>query len=58
MFVVKEQETLSEAQIHALYAPPTPAFTIKESRETSHNMSFRPKGVDWACSLRKNKKHF
>src|SRR6187455_3262366 len=27
-------------------------------RETTPNMSFRPKVVDWACSLRKTKKWF
>ena len=27
-------------------------------RETTPNMSFGPKEVDWACSLRKNKKWF
>ena len=58
MIVAKEHETLSEAQSGALYAPPTPVFAITESRETTHNMSFRPKGVDWACSLRKNKNTF
>ena len=57
MFVAKEQETHLEAQSGALYAPPTPAFAKTKSRETIHNMSFGPKGVDWACSLRKNKKH-
>ena len=30
----------------------------RESHETTQNMSFGPKGVDWACSLPKNKKHF
>ena len=58
MFVAKEQETLLEAQNRALYAPPTPAFARTESRETTMNMSFGPKAVDWACSLTKNKKHF
>ena len=27
-------------------------------RETTPNMSFRPKEVDWACSLQKNKQWF
>ena len=58
MFIAKEQETLLEAQSGALYAPPTPAYTKMKWREAIHNMSFGPKGVDWACSLRKNKKHF
>ena len=29
-----------------------------KSRENTSNMSFGPKQVDWACSLRKNKKWF
>ena len=58
MFVAKEQETLLEAQSGPLYAHPTPAFATTESHETTQNMSFRPNGVHWACSLRKNKKHF
>ena len=29
-----------------------------KSRETTPNLSFGPKEVDWACSLRKNKKWF
>src|SRR6185437_4408101 len=34
---------------HNLYLPAT------ESRETTQKLSFGPKKVDWACSLRKNK---
>src|SRR6185312_1378913 len=34
---------------HNLYLPAT------ESRETTQKLSFGPKQVDWACSLRKNK---
>ena len=34
---------------HNLYLPAT------ESRETTQKLSFGPKEVDWACSLRKNK---
>jgi len=34
---------------HNLYLPAT------ESCETTHKLSFGPKQVDWACSLRKNK---
>ena len=58
MFIAKQQETLLEAQSGALYAHPTPAFATSESRATTQNMSIGPKGVDWACSLRQNKKHF
>src|SRR6185436_9754610 len=34
---------------HNLYHPAT------ESRKTTQKLSFGPKEVDWACSLRKNK---
>ena len=34
---------------HNLYHP------VMESRETTQKLSFGPKEVDWACSLRKNK---
>ena len=34
------------------------ARAATESRETTPNVSFGPKVVDWACSLRKNKKWF
>src|SRR6185295_13705664 len=30
-------------------------LTATESRETTQKLSFGPKEVDWACSLRKNK---
>ena len=33
MFVAKEQETLSEAQSHALYARPRPAFAMGTFRQ-------------------------
>ena len=33
-------------------------LSATESRETTQNMSFWPKEMDWACSFRKNKKHF
>ena len=36
----------------------TMSHTARKSRESIPNMSFGPKQVDWACSLRKNKKRF
>src|SRR6185312_2051603 len=38
-----------KARSHNLYLPAT------KSRETTQKLSFGPKEVDWACSLRKNK---
>ena len=35
---------------HNMYLP------AMESRETTQKLGFRPKEVDWACSLRKNNK--
>ena len=59
MFIVKKQESASEAQSRALYAPNTSFHNgylwATESRETIQNKSFRANEVDWACSLRKNK---
>jgi len=37
---------------HNLYLPAT------ESRDTTHKLSFGPKQVDWACSLRKTRRNF
>jgi hypothetical protein len=42
MFVAKNEEIVPVAKL----------------RETNPNMSFGPKVVDWACSLRKTKKWF
>ena len=62
MVVAKKQEMVPEAQTRAYKAPGTRfhngAHVATESRETTTNMSFGPKVVDWACSLRKNKKWF
>src|SRR6185436_13320175 len=59
MFVAKNKTQLWEHKVvhfmhpktrsHNLYLPAT------ESRETTQKLSFGPKKVDWACSLRKNK---
>ena len=59
MFVAKKQDATSEAQSGAFYAPKTRSHNLylpaTESRETTQKLSFGPKQVDWACSLRKNK---
>src|SRR6185503_19658204 len=39
----------TKTRSHNLYLP------AMESRETTQKLSFGPKDVDWACSLRKNK---
>ena len=61
MFVAKKQDATSVAQCGALYAPQNPisqwVLPATESRETTQKHSFGPKEVDWASSLRKNKKH-
>ena len=59
MFVAKNNTQLWKHKVvhfmhpktrsHNLYHPAT------ESRETTQKLSFGPKEVDWACSLRKNK---
>jgi hypothetical protein len=50
------------AKTRALYAPRHPfsewVTCGNEIAETTTNMSFGPKVVDWACSLRKTKKWF
>ena len=57
MFVVKKQDATSEAQSGAFYAPQNPISQLvppaTESHETIQKLSFGPKEVDWACSLRK-----
>jgi hypothetical protein len=62
MFVAKNEEMVPVAKTHALYAPDTrfgnEGCTTMKLRETTPNMSFGPKVVDWACSLRKTKKWF
>ena len=55
MFGAKKKESSLDAQSRALYAPNTrfrnEYHLATESRKTTQNMSFRPKEVDWACSL-------
>ena len=57
MFIAIKQDATSEAQSGALYAPQNPIsqryLPATESRETTQNLSFGPKKVDWASSLRK-----
>ena len=57
MFVVKKQDATSEAQSGALYVPQNPIHNgylpATESRETTQKLSFGPKKVEWAISLRK-----
>ena len=58
MFAVTKQEMVSEAQTRALNAPQYKFLQATKWRETIQNMSFRPKEVEWACLLQKNKKWF
>jgi hypothetical protein len=62
MFVAKNEEMVSAAKTRALYAPHSRfrngCRATTKLRETTPNMSFVPKVVDWACSLRKTKKWF
>ena len=59
MFIAKKQDATLEAQSGALYAPQNPISQLipvaMESRETTQKLSFGPKEVNWASSLRKNK---
>jgi hypothetical protein len=62
MFVAKNEEMVPVAITHALYAPDTRfrngGRAATKLRETTPNMSFGPKVVDWACLLRKTKNWF
>ena len=62
MFVAKNEEMVPVAKTRALYAPNTHFRNgwraTTKLRETTPNMSFGPKVVDWASSLRKTKKWF
>jgi hypothetical protein len=62
MFVVINEEMVPVAKTRALYAP---GYLFRNGRrattklrETTPNMSFGHKAVDWACSLQKTKKWF
>jgi hypothetical protein len=60
MLVPKNEEIVPVAKARALYAPDTRFRNgwraTTKLHETTPNMSFGPKVVDWACSLRKTKK--
>jgi hypothetical protein len=62
MFVAKNEEMVPVAKTRVLYAPDTRFWNgwraATKLRETTPNMSFGPKVVDWACSLRKTKKWY
>jgi hypothetical protein len=62
MFVAKNKEMVPVAKTRALYAPRHPfsewVMCDNEIVRNHPNMSFGPKVVDWACSLRKTKKWF
>jgi hypothetical protein len=57
MFVAKKEEMVPVAKTH-VFMHPIPVFRMGDVLETTPNMSFGPKVVDWACSLRKMKKWF
>jgi hypothetical protein len=62
MFVAKNEEMVPVTKTRALYAPRHPfsewVACVNEIARNHPNMSFGPKVVDWACSLRKTKKWF
>jgi hypothetical protein len=62
MFVAKNEELVPVGKNSCFYAPDTRFRNGRRAttklRETTPNMSFGPKVLDWACSLRKTKKWF
>jgi hypothetical protein len=62
MFVAKNEEMVPVAKTRAFMHPDTRFQNGRRATlklcETTPNMSFGPKVVDWACSLRKTKKWF
>jgi hypothetical protein len=62
VFVAKNEEMVPVAKTRAFMHPDTRFrngwHAATKLRETTKNMSFGPKVVDWACSLRKTKKWF
>ena len=52
MFVAKNEEMVMVSKTH-VFMHPIRVFGMGDVRETTPNMSFGPKLVDWACSLRK-----
>src|SRR4026207_163916 len=59
MFVAKNKTQLWKHKVVHFMHPKTRSHNLylpaMESRETTQKLSFGPKEVDWACSLRKNK---
>ena len=59
MFVAKKKTQLRKHKVVHFMHPKTRSHNgylpATESHETTQKISFRPKEVDWACSLRKNK---
>ena len=62
IFIPKKQEMVPGQKLMPCMHPDTSfrngSRATRKWRETTPNMSFGPKLVDWACSLRKNKKCF
>jgi hypothetical protein len=62
MFVVKNEKMVPVAKTRVCMHPETRFWNgwraATKLRKTTPNMSFGPKVVDWACSLRKTKKWF
>jgi hypothetical protein len=62
MFVAKNEEMVPVGKNSCFYAPDTHFLNGRRAAtklcETTPNMSFGPKVLDWACSLRKTKKWF
>jgi hypothetical protein len=60
MFIAKNEKMVPVAKTRTLYAPDTRfrhgCRAATKLREIKPNMSFGPKLVEWACSLRKTKK--
>jgi hypothetical protein len=57
MFVVKNEEMVPVPKLMLCTHPDTRFWhAATKLRETTPNMCFGPKVVDWACSLQKTKK--
>jgi hypothetical protein len=62
MFLAKNEEMIPVAKTRACMHPDTCFWNglraATKLHETTQNMCFGPKVVDWACSFRKTKKWF
>src|SRR6185436_19866098 len=62
MFVAKNKTQLRKHKVVHCMHPKTRCHNgylpAMESRETTQKLSFGPKQVDWACSLRKTRRNF